>query len=323
MTPPTNLTIAVVGTGGVGGYFGALLHQGGVRVRFLARGPHLEAMRERGLRVLSGGRMFVVPPGMIAGSPEEAGKADVVLFCVKSYDTETAARSLAPLLHNGTVVISLQNGVENEEVIARSIPRGTVFGGVAYVYATITEPGVVTEWGGPRKIVFGPLTPAPALLERAQTILHTLQGAGIDAECPADIAEALWKKFLFITAVGGMTALTRLTLGEILASPETRAVLRAAMQETLAVGVACGVALSPGYVDEVFERLKKYDNASRSSLYHDLASNRRLEIDALSGAVVRLGRRHGIAIPVHEVIAGALLPYHRRALSAMNARQGP
>ncbi|HEX9006454.1 MAG TPA: 2-dehydropantoate 2-reductase [Bacteroidota bacterium] len=323
MTPQSDSTFTVVGTGGVGGFFGALLHQGGLRVRFLARGKHLEALREHGLRVESGGRMFVVPPANIARSPEEAGKADVVLFCVKSYDTVTAARSLGPLLHDGTIIISLQNGVENEDIIARSIPRGTVFGGVAYVYATITEPGVVTEHGGPKKIVFGPRTASPGLLERGGEILRAVQGAGVDAECTPNIAEALWKKFLFITAVGGMTALTRLTLGEILASPETRAVLHSAMRETLAVANACGVPLGAGYIDEVFERLKKYDNSSRSSLYHDLANNRRLEIDALSGAVVRLGRRHGVPTPVHEVIVGALLPYHRRALGAMSTRQGP
>jgi 2-dehydropantoate 2-reductase len=309
----------VVGAGGVGGFFGAMLHRGGARVRFLARSAHLNALMERGLRVESGERSILVPPSCIASSAEEAGPADVVLFCVKSYDTLAAAAGLAPLLHEGTIVISLQNGMENERAIAQVIPRGTVFGGVAYVYATISAPGVVTEPGGPKKLVFGPLRPDPAQLERGQAILGALHRAGVDAECSEDITNVLWKKFVFITAVGGVTALSRLTLGEILACPETRALLRAAMDETAAVAEASGAAIPPGHVAETFERLKSFDNASRSSLYQDLARHRRLEIDALSGAVVRMGRERGIPTPVHEVIAAALMPHHRRAESEAGA----
>jgi 2-dehydropantoate 2-reductase len=323
MQTRADLRFAIVGTGGVGGYFGALLHRGGASVSFLARGRHLEAMRERGLRVESERGNILVPAARIAASPAEAGEADVVLFCVKSYDTESAARSVSPLLHDGTIVISLQNGMDNEQAIERVIPRGTVFGGVAYVYATIARPGVIAEWGGPRKIVFGPLARSEYLLDRGRAILQTMLDAGVDAECSSEITGVLWRKFLFIAAVGGVTALTRLTLGEILESPETRALLRSAMEEALAVAAASGAAIEPGHLDAVFERLKKYDNSLRSSLYHDLAHKRRLEIESLSGAVIRIGRQRGIATPVHEVILAALIPYHRRAVAAMNGPAKP
>lgn len=213
--------------------------------------------------------------------------------------------------------------MDNERAIERVIPRGTVFGGVAYVYATIAHPGVIAEWGGPRKIVFGPLTRSEYLLDRGRAILRTMMDAGVDAECTADITGVLWRKFVFIASVGGVTAFTRLTLGEILESPETRALLRSAMEEALAVAAASGEAIGPGHLDAVFERLKKHDNSTRSSLYYDLAHKRRLEIESLSGAVVRIGRQHGIATPVHEVILAALIPYHRRAVAATNGPAEP
>ncbi len=309
-----NLRFVVIGAGGVGGYFGARMHQGGADVRFLVRGAHYEAIKKHGLTVLSEGTSTRVPADRFTDSPSALGAADVILFCVKSYDTETAAKEIVPMVHDHTVIISLQNGVDNEETIGRIIPRGIVFGGVAYVYATITQPGTITEWGGPRKIVFGPLQkdePSGAL---GKEILTAMTDHGIDAELTDSIALALWSKFIFITAVGGITALSRLTLGQILETPETRQLLRSAMEETLGVAIASGNAPAPGYIDDAFARLAKYDNNSRSSLYADLAGERRLEIDALSGTVVRLGQRFGVATPIHSLIYAALLPHHRMAL---------
>lgn len=308
--------ILVVGAGGVGGYFGGMLWNAGEDVRFIARGAHLEAARSSGLRVRWTGGEFTVPGDRFAANPGAFGPAEAVLLCVKSYDTATAARMLAPALREETLVISLQNGIENEGVIAELIPRGRVLGGVAYIYATITEPGVVTETGGPKKLLFGPLADDPPLLARAEALAVRMRAAAVDARADPDIRTALWKKFVFIASVGGLTALTRLTLGEILAEAESRGLLERAMREAVAVARAGGVTIEPEYVEGVFDALRRYDNATRSSLYHDLVHGKPLEIEFLSGAVARLGRESGIDVPVHSTIAAALIPHHRRALRA-------
>ena len=311
------MKFVVVGAGGVGGYFGGKLAAQGEDVWFIARGKHLETMRAPGLLVKSFEGDFHIPPGKMTDSPSDVGTADVVLFCVKSYDTETAAATLEPLLSADTIVMSLQNGVDNVKKIARIIPRGIVFGGVAYIYSTITAPGVITHTVGPTKIVFGEWEPGDATIaQRAQNILRVMQRAGINAELARDIRVEMWKKFVFIAAVGGMTALTRLTLGEILAVPATREMLADAMRETLTIARARGVMLPADLVEQILEILKRYDNNSRSSMYHDLAHGRRMEVEAFSGVIVREGARLGIPTPVHRALYAALLPYHLKHAGA-------
>lgn len=305
------MNFSVIGAGGVGGYFGGKLARAGNDVWFVARGKHLAALQQKGLQVHSVEGDWIVPPGKFTDDPSAVGPVDVILFCVKSYDTESAAGNLVPQVHENTIIISLQNGVDNEEKIRRAIPRGHVFGGVSYIYATITAPGIVTHTVGPTKIVFGPLEKRDArLAQRAREILDTMTRAGITAELSEDIGKELWRKFIFIAAVGGMTALTRLTLGDILAVPATREMLADAMRETLAIARARRIDLSEGFVDEIFEILKKYDNSSRSSLYHDLLHQRRMEIEAFSGTIITYGKQLGIPTPVHRAMYAALLPYH-------------
>ncbi|MBI5472251.1 MAG: 2-dehydropantoate 2-reductase [Ignavibacteriae bacterium] len=305
------MKFAIIGTGGVGGYFGGKLAKVGEDVWFIARGKHLEAMRSYGLRINSFEGDWVVASGQFTDTCSEIGRADVVLFCVKSYDTESAAEQIAPLVSETTIVISLQNGVDNEEKLERILPRGIVLGGVSYIYATITSPGVITHTVGPTKIVFGELRrrdDAPSA--QARQILDSMLNAKINASLSENIATEIWKKFIFISSVGGMTALTRLTLGEILAVEETKHMLADAMRETEAVGQAKGIQLPPNYTGSVLELLKKYDNNSRSSLYHDLKHGRRMEVEAFSGTIVRYGRELGIPTPVHKAIYAALLPHH-------------
>jgi 2-dehydropantoate 2-reductase len=303
----------VMGTGGVGGYFGARLFQSGQSVMFVGRGSHLEAMTRSGLRVVTRGETMLIPPRVIVGSVSALEPADVVLVCVKSYDTESTAKLLAPVLHQDTVVISLQNGVDNEEKILHSIPTGRVFGGIAYIYATITRPGEVTESGGPRKIQFAPFPGAGEEdFVAARRIREVCLRAGIDADVPDDIQAALWKKFIFITGAAGITALTRLTLGEILAVEPTRRLLLDAMRETESVARAKGIAIEPGFLDATFASLKKFDNATRSSLYYDLTHEKPMELEALAGTVVRFGRDTGVPTPIQRVIYSSLLPHHLR-----------
>lgn len=311
------MKFAVIGAGGVGGYFGGKLAKAGAEVWFVARGAHLEALRANGLRINSFEGNWIVPSGKMTDRLDEIGTVDVVLFCVKSYDTESAAQKLTPILSPRTIIISLQNGVDNEEKIQRIVPTGIVFGGVSYIYATITAPGVITHTVGPTKIVFGELQKRDDdTTQRARDIYRTMQNAGINVELSDDIRVELWKKFIFIAAVGGMTALTRLTLGEILAVPETRDLLGDAMRETLTLARARGINLPTDFVEQVFDILKRYDNNSRSSLYHDLVHGKRLEIEAFSGLVLKEGQRLGIPTPVHRAIYAALLPYHVKHSSA-------
>jgi 2-dehydropantoate 2-reductase len=307
------MKITVVGTGGVGGFFGAKLFASGQDVRFLARGNHLKAMQQSGLTVHAPDGDMHVPADRFAETPSSENPADVVFFCVKTYDTTAAARTMGPLLSKETLVISLQNGVESEQALQRLVETGTVYSGIAYVYSTITAADPITEMGNPRKILFGRLSSSPAN-ERAWAVVDTLVQGGIDAEYCPDIRPALWKKFIFIAAVGGMTAVTRLTLHEILAVPRISALLAAAMRETEAVARASGIPLEPGYVDGVLEKLSRYPNETRSSLHFDLTHEKPLEIEALSGAVVRYGTHLGIPTPVHEFLYATLLPHHERHL---------
>ncbi len=304
------MKFVVVGTGGVGGYFGGKLARSGADVWFVARGAHLKAMKAYGLRVRASDGEFVVPPGRMTDDYSLIGPADVVLFCVKSYGTEVTATRLSPILSPHTIIISLQNGVENEETIRGIIPTGGVWGGVSYIYSSITAPGEITETGGPRKIIFGALSASTAgTTARGTEIRDVMVAAGINATFSNDIRTDIWKKFIFISAVGGLTAMTRLTLGEILGVEPTRRLLESAMHEVMTIAHAKNITLESDYIDHIFETIKR-SNGNRSSMYHDLVHHKPLEIEAFSGAVVRYGRELGIPTPVHSTIYAALLPYH-------------
>ncbi len=313
------MKILVLGTGGVGGYFGAKLSVAGEDIHFIARGKHLEAMKKNGLSVRSAKESLHVPPERIHGDVAGAGKVDVVLFCVKAYDTEAATRQLLPALHKESVIISLQNGIDNEEKIQRVIQAGTVYGGVAYIYSTITSPGLITRNEGPAKIVFGPLD--NHVDEKGSSILEAFKRAGVNADLSPDIRSELWKKFTFITAVSGITALTRLTLGEILAHVETRDLVRDAMRETQAVARANNIKLESNLIDSFFETMSRFTNDTRSSLYYDLANGKPMEVEALAGTVVRLGSQVGIPTPIQRTVYASLLPYHRMHTQALADRQ--
>lgn len=309
------MKFVVFGTGGVGGFFGGKLANAGEDVWFVARGKHLEEMQQSGLRVHSTEGDFTIPPGKMTNRPEEIGPADVILFCVKSYDTESAAQRLAPMLNKETIIISLQNGIDNEEKIQRTIPTGVVWGGVSYIYATVAAPGEIKETGGPKKIIFGPLTENDSSAQTGKHILSATQRARINADFSPDILKEIWKKFIFIAAVGGLTASTRLTLGEILASTEHRQQLEDAMNETLNVAQARGISIGQAYNNLMFKRLKTFSDSSRSSMYYDLTHGKPLEIEAFSGTIIRYGDELGISTPVHRKIYETLFPFHLKHLS--------
>lgn len=298
----------IFGAGGVGGFFGAKLAQAGEEVWFLGRGAHLETMRTKGLRVLSTSGELKVPPGTMSDRIEEIPSPDVVLFCVKSYDTEAAADKLNTILTDNSIVLSLQNGIDNEEKLLLRLRKGQVYAGAAYISSRITAPGVITETGGLQRIVFGPFNRP---IDRQATALQAaFTSSGIKAELRQEMIEELWRKFIFITSMGSMTALTRLTHGELLLSPETMAVVFDAMKEASAVARAEGITLLPISPEKIIEGLKRFDPDTRSSMYYDLVGGKPLELEALNGTIVRLGTSLRVPTPIHRTIYASLLPFH-------------
>jgi 2-dehydropantoate 2-reductase len=234
------MKIAVYGSGGVGGYFGGRLAAAGAEVHLLARGAHLEALRRDGLTVRSPrGDLHVSLPA--TDDPSDIGPADFVLFCVKSFDTEPAAARCAPLIHEGTAVLSLQNGVDNEDKLVAALGASPVMGGVAYIFSTIESPGVIRHTGGPASIAFGELDGSRS--ERASRLLGLCIEAGVEARISDHIRRDLWSKFAFICAQAGMTSAVRLPIGEIRSTPESMQAFRAIAAEACMVAKAIGVRL--------------------------------------------------------------------------------
>lgn len=299
------MRIAVMGTGGVGGYFGARLALAGCDVAFVARGAHLAALRQRGLRVLSAAGDLHVERVNATDDPRDVGPVDLVLFGVKLWDTEDAARQVVPMVRPGTAVVSFQNGVQKDEVLRRVLGEQVVVGGTCYIAATIAEPGVIRHTGAMQRLVFGEYGGAASA--RTEAFLAACRNAGINAEISADIRRAIWEKFVFLVAFSGTTSATRMPMGALLAHPQTRMLLRDAMREVVAVGRAEGVDLAEDFVDGRLAFAATLPAAMTSSMHHDLERGNRLEVDWLSGDVVRRGVAAGIATPVNRVLHDVLV----------------
>lgn len=300
------MRIAVLGAGGIGGYYGARLAEGGADVALIARGEHLAALRRDGLHLRSplGDEDLTLPA---TDAPWELGEVDAVLVTVKSQDTRDAAQMLEPLVGPSTAVVSLQNGLGNEELLAETVGAEHVLGGVCYLLATIREPGVIEHVGGPATVVFGEL--AGGRSERAEALHHAFVAGGVDARVSEDVRVDLWTKFSFIVALAGMTAATRLPIGTIRSSPPAWELFRRLLREVAAVAAAEGVELD----DEVLARHEQlahdFEPDVRSSLHHDLSHGKPLELDALHGELLRRARAHGVDVPVTEVVHGLLAPF--------------
>jgi 2-dehydropantoate 2-reductase len=308
------MKIGVVGAGGVGGYYGARLALAGSEVGLIARGDHLAAIRERGLRVRAEDGNFTVRVAASA-DPAEIGPCDAVLFCVKSYDTDQAGALLRPLLKPTTGVVSLQNGVDNEEKIAARIGHEHVLGGVSFILAHIAEPGVVEQVGSRRRVIFGELNGSRT--ERVTRLLAEFRKAEIDTDLADDIRVVLWDKFAYLCALAGLPAVTRLPIDKLLAVPETRSLFRELVREVSLVARAEGVELADDIVDEKTAFAETLGPDSFSSLHHDLVAGHRLELDALHGELTRRAARHGIPVPVGEMIYSLLRPWELAQGSAV------
>jgi len=300
------LSIVVVGAGGVGGYFGLRLALAGAAVKFVARGAHLDAIRRSGLRVSSmteGERVVKVDAvAALTGGPP----ADAVLFCVKSYDTESAAAALRPVVGPDTAVVSLQNGVDNEEKIDAVLGRGHAVGGAAYVFAAIESPGVIVHRFGGR-IVFGEMD--GRVTPRCETLREAIAGAGLPVEISPDVRRVLWEKYLFICAQAGLTALTRCPVGVVRSIPETWRMFRMILDEVTAIALASGVNLAPNVVETLVKQGEALPAELMASLANDVVQGRRLELEALHGHAARLGERFGIPTPAVSAVYAALKPH--------------
>jgi 2-dehydropantoate 2-reductase len=308
----TAMRIVVMGSGGTGGYFGAKLARGGDDVTFVARGAHLAALRANGLRVKSAveGEWTVRAPAV--DRLDSLPPADLVLFCVKSFDTEEAAALIRPVVGPETGVLSIQNGVDNEEKLDRVLGPGHVLGGAVRVFATIESPGVITHtFGG--HVTFGEMD--GRVTERARAFLSSCQKASIPVELVTDVGRALWDKYVFLTTHAGMTALTRCPAGVLRAVPEVRELYRRIVTEIVAIGRAAGAPVDESMLDQGMKFLDGVAPNAYSSLHHDLTQGKRLELEALHGHVVRLAERHGVSAPTVFAIYAALRPYRDGAPS--------
>ncbi|MEO8324152.1 MAG: 2-dehydropantoate 2-reductase [Actinomycetota bacterium] len=304
------MRIAILGAGGVGAYLGArLAHTGAADVHLVARGSHLEALQRDGLELRSIlGDVRVDIPAY--AEPAEIGPVDVVVFTVKSTDTDEAAGRLAPLLGKDTAVISFQNGVDNEERIAAVVGDDHVLGGAAFIFSTITEPGVIHHTGGPARFFFGELDGSPS--ERATRFLDACREADVDTELSLDIRSLMWRKFVFICAQAGMTAATRLPVGALREDAEAWKMYRQIVEEVCAVAAAEGIPLSNDVVEETMRLAGGLDPDAYSSLHYDLEHGKPMELEALTGCVVALGRRSGVDVPANEAIYALLSPWAAR-----------
>ncbi len=300
------LRILIVGGGGVGGYFGARLARAGLPVTLLARGAHLEAIQRVGLRVSSTVEGEYTVKVDAVERLEDRPPVDVILLCVKSFDTDAALAMLPPVLGPQTAVLSLQNGVVNLELVEASVGAARTLGGAAYVFAELTAPGVISHRFAGR-ITFGELD--GRVTARAERLRAAFAAAGVPVEISPDIRRVLWEKYLLICAQAGVTAVTGCSSGVVRAVPETWRLYRLLLEELAALAAAAGVTLPPDVVDRILAAAAGLGPDTRSSLANDLAAGRRLELEALHGHAVRLGQRLGIATPTLFAVYAALKPH--------------
>ena len=301
------MRIAVIGAGGIGGIFGAALVKAGADVTFVARGAHLAAMRDNGLKVEGDRGETHVQPTQATDDPATVGPVDIVLLCVKLWDVETAGATLRPLIGAGTGVIPLQNGVDAHDRLMPILGRAAVMGGSAFVTGSIVAPGVIRQTGTYQRMSFGELD--GRMSARGQALADLCDASGFDGVFSPDILVPLWDKFLLLVPLANINALTRVPLGRYRDDPDLWALVEASLTETEAVGRAEGVALPPDSADKTLALFRAMPPHHMTSMGNDLLRGNRLELPWFAGKVVELGRKHGIPTPVNSFVYAALKPH--------------
>ena len=295
------MRIAMMGSGGIGGYIGARLAQAGEDVTFIARGSHLAAMQEQGLYVESPLGEIKLPHVSATDKPADVGFVDVVIFAVKLYDSETAAAAIVPLVGPATRVVTLQNGIDSAATLAIYVPRPQIVPGATYISASVGRPGVIVHAGNTQVILGG----------RNDTMIEAFGSAcsragGIDIQIVEDIEHVLWVKFITISAFSGATSLMRCGIGRIFADPESRNFLEQLRNEGMAVAAAAGHAMAEGYEKQVISLWKSLPGETQSSMAIDLGKGKPIEIAWLSGRIHALGNELGVMTPAHTAVYRAL-----------------
>jgi 2-dehydropantoate 2-reductase len=306
------MRIAVFGSGAVGGYFGGRLAEAGQEVHFIARGQHLAAIREQGLRVSSIDGDFLIERPHATDDPSSPGPVDLVLLGVKAWQVPQAAQAMRPLVGGHTLIVPLQNGVEAPEQLAAALGASHVLGGLCRLLVYLVGPGQVRHAGVAPYLAFGELDGSRS--RRTETLREVLaQSRGVTVELSSDIRAAMWSKFVFITALGGVAALTRAPIGVTRSQPESRRLLQQALSEIQAVAVGQGIALPPETVAKTLAFIDTLPPDGTASMQRDIIQGRPSELEAQVGAVIRLSEGCGVPVPLHRLIYAALLPLERRA----------
>lgn len=301
------MRIATMATGGIGGYLAVRLTEAGHEVATIARGPHLDAIRQNGLTLDGPAGRITVTPWKATDTPSDVGPVDAVILGVKGDALSEAARACLPLLGPGTVVVPFLNGVEAAERLLDILPPEAVANGMAQISTTIAEPGVIRQTGTFANFTFAERDSRPSA--RIDALRAALTGAGVDAPVPKDIDRAIWTKFVLFSAVSGVTAAGRCTLGDIQAHDALGALFRQVLAETAAIGRTLGVALPPDVEDKAWAIAQSLPPAMRASTAVDLEHGRPLEIEWVSGAAVRLAERAGVLAPANKALYALLLPH--------------
>jgi 2-dehydropantoate 2-reductase len=303
--------IVVFGAGGVGGYFGGRLAQAGEKVTFIARGAHLQALQSGGLQVNSIKGDFLVNPVTATDDPARVKDVDAVLLCVKTWQMREAAEAVKPTLKGEAFILPLENGVEAPALLAEIVGKEHVMAGLCRIASRIASPGHIQHAGLEPSIDFGELDNRPS--SRAKKLLHAFQHAGFEATIPADINVAVWGKFLFISAVSGIGAVTRVPMGTYRSLPETRQLLESALQECYSVALAQGIHLPEESVSSTLRYIDTLPPGTIASMQRDIMEGRPSELEAQNGALVRMGLKHHVPTPTHEFIYRCLLPQENLA----------
>jgi 2-dehydropantoate 2-reductase len=310
--------IAVIGSGGVGGYFGARLARGGADVHFVARGAHHAAMRERGLAIEGGPQAIHLPKVNVTDDPKTIGPVDIVMFCVKLWDTESTARTLRPIMKPQTGVISFQNGVQKDDMLRPIFGNDAIMGGVAYVGTHIARPGVIAQTGSLQRLVVGEYDGRRT--ERLEAFAQASQRGGIDVEISDDIRRSIWEKYVSLVAMSGATTAMRHTIGPIRSNPLTRQFLIDLAREVVAVGRAHGVNLPADYAEQRIPFFDAWPPDMTTSMHHDIQNGKPLEVQWLAGGVVELGKKVGVPTPMNRAVRDILVLH---AAGRADSKSGP
>jgi 2-dehydropantoate 2-reductase len=304
------MKMTIIGTGGVGGYFGGRLAKAGNNVTFIARGEHLKAIQENGLIVKSHLGDFTIKPANATDKIESVANANLVIICTKAWQVKEIAQQIAPLIGGETIILPLQNGVLAADELAEFIPKENIVGGLCRIFSMIESPGVINHWGVDPTIIFGELN--NKLSDRITQLKNTFNEAGITNINSPDIQADLWKKLLLISS-GALLAVTRTNYGELRSRPETKALLQELKTEIYNVAIAVGVNLAENLVEKTMKVVDTFPPESTCSLTRDIWEGKPSEIEYQNGTIVRLGEKYGVPTPVNRFIYYSIIPMEMKA----------